>query len=496
VPVKTLLANLVNIGSSSQARLDNLLKLNPLCKQQQECVGWGADAFSGTFAKFPLLNLTYSDEDKSYHGMREPLELEVKPILVPPSHYVVDTQVFSYVSDYTKYIDKTFRDPQPAQHTNGVYGRTYPDVFATFFQRKDDRAITVSTTSKALLITHIKPDTSINLDTDANRAIQSLPPSSTGQWNKYAPVFYLFFEMYGSAMVTSGSSGGKLEQYSRWPTYTAHLPDPDKKKPVPDRTDYFVTNAQLHFTNVTGLGGYYDDIDPVYSNITLIEWACFGGNAKLCAGIGSGSGTAIDDWTASIASAPLLLSYQISYLTDFLAGLVDDDILASLEGAIQEHVIEQQQQWQNTSKCPLTCNGFGTCGPKSEVCDCNCGAPMSKPNHSTFAGRACAACVHVTATFTCTTDYPAECTNHPSETKGPMAISPRGESAGIVTSGSSGSCYCSGHDWPIGSFLAHAGFERGGSTPNVGAKGECSKSSAYNGNDATYHCECCANFVL
>jgi hypothetical protein len=61
------------IGNQSQAQLNPETSLNPLCKQQQECAGWGADVVKPPPpppADFLVVQLSYTDPSKAFEGIR------------------------------------------------------------------------------------------------------------------------------------------------------------------------------------------------------------------------------------------------------------------------------------------------------------------------------------------------------------------------------------------------------------------------------------------
>ena len=77
VSVKVLLHKMEVLTNGSQAELNEQAKLNPLCKQNTPCAGWGVDAATGSATMFPMVSLTYTNPSRTFIGKREPVEATV-----------------------------------------------------------------------------------------------------------------------------------------------------------------------------------------------------------------------------------------------------------------------------------------------------------------------------------------------------------------------------------------------------------------------------------
>jgi hypothetical protein len=117
------MVGLNTLSNKSQALLNSQKQYNPLCKQSQECVGWGADGSTGSPALFPVIELTYGDPAKEHHGFREPVEAVVSPHVSPAFAY--STQAFPEISDFTDYVDTSIRGASPPGGSNGIFGDSF-----------------------------------------------------------------------------------------------------------------------------------------------------------------------------------------------------------------------------------------------------------------------------------------------------------------------------------------------------------------------------------
>jgi hypothetical protein len=177
------------IGNQSQTQLNSELPLKPMCKQNQECAGWGANPLTGP-AKFNVVSLSFTDQTKTFEGMREPVEAQVTPVLDPQFGYSFET--FPSITDFIQYTNSQFTAHSPPQGTNGIYGETFKSVLNSFFTRcgihptpfpQIVRCDSLSVASASLSIVGMRlpfdpvsDKYQFTLDRWAERAIQGLPP--------------------------------------------------------------------------------------------------------------------------------------------------------------------------------------------------------------------------------------------------------------------------------------------------------------------------------
>jgi hypothetical protein len=82
------------VAMQSQALLDSQKPLHPLCRQSGECAGWGAQVQG--LASFPIITLDYNDATKTWHGLREPEQAQVTP-LVQPGEWTPSVECSLYI---------------------------------------------------------------------------------------------------------------------------------------------------------------------------------------------------------------------------------------------------------------------------------------------------------------------------------------------------------------------------------------------------------------
>jgi hypothetical protein len=310
----SLIADLDQLGNQSQAVLQHQKQYNPLCKQHSECVGWGVDGSSGSLASFPVIQLSYSDPAKTYQHFREPVEAQVNPHLNPV--FAFDTHTFPTVGDFTDYVNTAFIGSSPSGGSNGIYGQSFPEVFNTYYQPMDDRALSVSsalytTVDLTLPSDPVTHQYQFTLDSFAHKALRSLPPAYNTTNNK--AIFRAFVKKYGTSVVIEASMGGLVEEYSRWKT--AFFDNQAITK------EWLVKNAEVDFTQTTGLGGHTGTVDPAYQQARLLSpVACVGGDVSKCFNA---------QWKASVAQAPALLRYKVLPIAEML-GAEDQDIKKSV----------------------------------------------------------------------------------------------------------------------------------------------------------------------
>jgi hypothetical protein len=338
------------IRGQSQAQLNSETALNPLCKQNQECAGWGANPITGP-AKFNIVSLSFTDATKTFEGKREPVEAQVTPVLGP--HFAISTETFPHIEDFVTYTNKEFTANNPPQGTNGIYGQSFENVLKSYFTLCGNHpnpkypqfvrcdSLSVSTASRSIVSMKLPfdPITSkytFTLNKFTERAIQSLPPppdlqtNITTWWELHNQIFTSFFDNYGTEVIVQASLGGMVEQYSSFDSVLETNLGKDKLK----------TDAQIDFSNATGLIGPTGPLDPSYKR-SVGPLNCVGGNLLDCNKKGIDDGA----WAQSTTKSPALLLYEVTPLTELLDGY-DPAIKASLEKGAEIYVELQQLVWK------------------------------------------------------------------------------------------------------------------------------------------------------
>jgi hypothetical protein len=364
----TQLQKLAVIGNQSLEHLQAQVPYNPLCKQHQECAGWGANAWTGAPAQFPVAQLSYTNgSTRTWHGMTEPAEAVVNPVTNPTFSGLQDAQAFSSISDFVDYSNANFAGATPPQGSNGIFGNSFSSVFESYFQRPEDKDLSVTSAVRAIVHLSLPPDPvthgySLTFDQFFLRAVQSFPPPSVNSdlsiwYTQYEPLFDSYFEKFGTSIVVEASLGGMVELYSSWGTPLLDMGF-DKAK--------LAANALIDFTNATGLGGHTGAIDPVYETYTDVnQVTCVGGDPSKCNKQALQSGA----WAESTVTAPRLLRYKLLAQSELL-NRMDPDIKKALDDATSMYIHAKQKQWDAVNKCPTSCNDRGNCTKGSDKCDC------------------------------------------------------------------------------------------------------------------------------
>jgi hypothetical protein len=324
------------------------------------CFFQGADATTGAPALFNIVELSFNDPSKTFlnTGMREPQEAQVTPVLGPK--FAINTQTFTSISDFSDFVNAHFAAATPPEGSNGIYGESFKEVMQSYFLKCPNHptawpqivrcdSLSISSASRSLVELTLPFDPITNkytftLDKWAERAIQSLPPPSvysniSSWWGTYHPLFYSFFEKYGTDVIVSASLGGMVEQYSSF----------DKVLETQLGKDALLRDAKIDFNNATGVGGQTGAVDKKYIR-QLNPITCVGGDNPLCTKSGISAGT----WGSSTEALPALLQYKIVPLVELLSDY-DPGIKKSLEAGAEQYVAEGQKRWQDYYSKYLRC---------------------------------------------------------------------------------------------------------------------------------------------
>jgi hypothetical protein len=191
--------------------------------------------------------------------------------------FAYSTQAFPEISDFTDYIDTSIRGASPPGGSNGIFGDSFMTVFDSYYQRVDDRALSVSSALYTTVDMKLPSDPitrkfRFSFEKSAHLAILSLPPAYNTSTNK--AIFKAFIQRYsisiscsclqslmyyvirsltprvrryGTSVVISASLGGLLEQFSSWKTPLVQGGFTKER---------LARNAEIDFTTTTGLGGH------------------------------------------------------------------------------------------------------------------------------------------------------------------------------------------------------------------------------------------------
>ena len=304
VPIDSLLAALENNFLQGQAVVNSTLKQNPLCKWGQECVGWGVDIFDGRVAQSTLVTLT-PDPSKTWNGFLAPAEADFLPFTkVEPNTHTEGTGVFPLPSDFTGFVNDIVSENGGVR---GIFSSPWQDVYESYYNGSEDRALSVVQAQVALYEMTLSGSAQLNLERHFINSVQGLPDQySTSNeqtiWNR-------FFELYGTSIVTSSTSGGLVEQRSRWNTWLR----PDMN------VEQLRSNAQRDFTQTTGLPCESGSPDSQYINNRILDssgsgqsYWCYGGDPSTC---GNGSTQA---WQSTLTQNPVLLTYKTTPISELL----------------------------------------------------------------------------------------------------------------------------------------------------------------------------------
>lgn len=344
---------------------------------------------SGRPTPFPIVHLSYdpSRSDKKFNGLTEPVEVVANHVVNPVWASVDGANAFARIEDFEEHVNTVYNGATPMPRgSSGIYSRDFKSVFDNFFQKKDDRALSVVRSSKSYIQMSLPVDPVTKtrkyyFDRHASDFINSLPPTYETEDDKQQ--FRHFIAYYGTSFAVSATLGGRVEQYSSWKSW---MTDSRLGGFTPSK---LAQNAEADFSKTTGLPGSSASHDPGYNseNVILEPLNCQGGDPK------TSCESDFKNWEASIGRSPILLDYELAPISDLIE---DPDIKKSLEAAVNEYVAEQKEIWAKTDKCPINCGspGAGSC-VKGKQSSCSC-------KYNGIVGRMCSKCapVEVRGTFT------------------------------------------------------------------------------------------------
>lgn len=346
VPLDTLINLLEGIAADSQAALDALAPIRPLCSQSQECLGWGVDLTYGGLSTLPVLQLSYTDPTKTWSGFREPVEATVTFAENPQFDFQIGSGVYPLISDFTNMVGAKLG---AGIGLAGIYGDLWETVFQQHYQQPGDFAMTVVQAQMWLYQMNLQ-STAPALDKFAARAIASLPPDYNSAVNQ--ALYQRFIKNWGTSVVTESYSGGVIEQYSDWKSFLLD-------KPYSFDQNFLLNNAQIDFTSTLGIGGHSGTVDANYAANRHNETMCLGGNPASCFDVPS--------WQASLIQNPILVRYQSTPLATYIS---DVTTRTNVQQALHAYIAQQNAVWAGLDKCPTTCNNHGTCAQSSSACTC------------------------------------------------------------------------------------------------------------------------------
>lgn len=360
-----------NVSSQEQVRMMNvianqslaMLKAqetdNPLCKQGNECAGWGAiERGQGALpGKYPIITLTYgSDSPPSVGGKRCPKEVTCTDY-DPPRFGIDGPEVLSSMDVFETYVHNHFTAaPDGQEGTNGIFGNSFEDVFTEHYSHGGGITVISAHLPQAVLSLRRDPSTNnyiYTLDKFAMRAISALPPPPIGlsesginEWyRKHHDLFHTFFENYGTSLVVDKVLiGGLVEMVSEF-------------------KDTSISSTKLKddtfndFHRLTGLVPSHSGAHDANLTNKLI---CYGGDATKCTEEGIAGG----DWPESTSEQSVLLSYVIADIEEFLKDL-SNNISLSVSTARKAYIreIETRVTWTwNQQGIGGNCNATSTEG--------------------------------------------------------------------------------------------------------------------------------------
>ena len=362
-PPSSVQQQLTSLKTTSQNALLKSLEYNPICRQGQECVGWGVDLGAGAKAKFPLLTLDFSGTTPTWHGMKYPAGTSVIPSQFPD--FSLDTQVFNTLQEFHDFVDGKW---SAQQGPIGYYAQNASTTIAQFDDPKDWFPSVTQATYELYHMTidpdHTSPSGySPRVDPNALAALQTVGPTYAQDPDGWSA----FFENWGTSVVLESHSGGML-QLVTWASTAL--------KGLGLTEEEIVAQARLLFTNATGLGHHTGALDPTFlAHYFGPWWSALGGDASLAPYLQKD----LSAWVSSITQKPTLTTFKLAPLSTF----VEDAALATaLENATGTYIELQRAKWAPLVHCPPACGHLpynmtapaGTCNASvvPAINDCTC----------------------------------------------------------------------------------------------------------------------------
>ena len=350
----TVAAQLVTLKTASLKSLQTSLKYHPICKQAQECVGWGVDLGTGKVSQYPQIDLDFSGDTPSWNGLKYPEGISLSPSQAPA--FVFDTHVFPTIADFHTYVSGLRAQQE------GRIG-TYADALASVeavFDSLSDWFPSITQATYELYNMALDPGATHTMDPAALAALETLAPTYAQDPTNWDT----FFSNWGTSVVSKSHSGGLLEFMSYASTSLVGFGAAD-----PFSSAQLQAEAQLVFTNGTRLGGHTGAVDPRYRAHSFPgshAYRVHGGEATA-APLGRSD---LSAWFTSLRAAPVLTSFELLPLSAFVA---DTELAAALDAATAAYIAKTTAPWaRNISHCPPSCHAHGACAAGHGHAACTC----------------------------------------------------------------------------------------------------------------------------
>ena len=358
-PASSVQLQLSALKNASQAALQASLKYNPICRQGQECVGWGVDLGSGKAVNYPQLTLNFTGSTPSWNGLKYPLGTSVVPNQAPG--FAIDgPRALPTEADHFNYVEGLWSSQQGRA---GWYSQGEASVTAIY----DDPTDWYPSVTQAIYELYqmtIDPDPTSKsgyaprMDASALAALQTVGPTY-----EQDPIGWdTFFQNWGTSVVLESHSGGMLEFVSYASTVIPLVVLAGKDNAIAQMQ----AQAGIVLTNATGLGGHSGTLDLFFGKHSFPgnqRYAVFGGDPTK-APITEQNRSA---WFESLKAEQVLTSFKLAPLSVFVESAT---LAKALEDATHAYLAQQRAQWANVTHCPPTCNGHGNCSSSQQACTC------------------------------------------------------------------------------------------------------------------------------
>jgi hypothetical protein len=308
------------------------------------------------------------------HDLRYPYGVDVEPFTY--SDFQPETRFFNTADSYAIYVRGDLWGQSKGR--SGHYSRPLMEVWNGTdwsFQDEQDGMLAISQAPYIVYKASMEADSSsptgylLNIDPTALSALQGLGP-----YEQDRESWHTLFSGWGTSVVKSVNAGGVVEAVNHPKTLLR---------------DHYTTaalldQAEISFTELTGLGGHTGMPDPNYTKYTShepSEFHCYGGDP---AGCHASAGPLFTNWTKSlrVGSEQMLVDYELLPVSRFIA---DPVLRSTVDAAVDAYLSEVRMQFDERSPCPVSCGdawqGFAVCNEtrKDKVCTCN----------ECFEGRQC-----------------------------------------------------------------------------------------------------------